>query len=47
MFSSVPCSTRIRRCCSSMRRTASRWASIFSSDIRCMGRFGAWSVIAK
>ena len=43
MFSSVPCSSSSRVC---RARTRSRWASIFSSVIRCMTRSGAWSVIA-
>ena len=43
MFSSVPCrSSRLL----SRARTRSRWASIFSSVIRCMIRSGAWSVMA-
>ena len=46
MFSSVPCSSRIPPYWPSRRRTSARWASIFSSVIRCMNRFGAWSVTA-
>ncbi len=43
MLSSVPCSSSM---VVSSARTRSRWASIFSSVIRCMIRSGAWSVTA-
>ena len=45
MFSSVPCSSAILPPAASAR-SCSRWASIFSSVIRCMGRSLAWSVTA-
>ncbi len=46
MFSSVPCSSVIVVVRLERTRGCSRWASIFSSVIRCMARFGAWSVTA-
>ena len=43
MFSSVPCS---RTMLDASAASCARCASIFSSVIRCMIRFGAWSVTA-
>ena len=45
MFSSVPCSSAMP-VLSASARSSSRCLSIFSSVIRCMTRFGAWSVTA-
>jgi len=43
MFSSVPCSSVMLDV---IVFNCARWASIFSSVIRCMTRLGAWSVTA-
>jgi len=45
MLSSLPCSSTIP-VLSASARSRSRWASIFSSVIRCMNKLGAWSVTA-